>query len=329
MRILVTGGTGFIGRNLIGRLLGEGHEVFCLVRGTSRRKRLADLGSAFVEGDIIDAESFMNALTRIAPDVVYHCAARVWDKDEKSLFLSNVEGTLNVCRACHEQGVGRLIYLSSVAVVSGNVVTPLTDELPYKSSDAYGKSKIEAEKIAVEYRERGLRTSIIRPCMVYGEEEPHALDKIIRAVKFRRIPILDVSGMDSKLALVYVGNVVDVLILALYKEEALKGTFMVADREIITIRKFLEIIADELGCKSPFTVPGWAVHVISVLPPVRRKMKRFFKDRVYDISRAEHILGYRPGISTEDGLRRTVRQWVARENFKFPDRSEGFNVASI
>lgn len=147
--------------------------------------------------------------------------------------------------------------------------------------------------------------------MVYGEEEPHALGGIIEGVKARRIPILEVPGMEGRLALVYVGNVVGSLVLALHGDEALEGTFMIADREVITIRKFLEIIADQLGAKSPFVVPGWVVRSVMAIPPVSKKITRYFKDRIYDISRAEKILGYAPPVSTEEGLRRTVSHWMS------------------
>jgi nucleoside-diphosphate-sugar epimerase len=322
MRILVTGATGFIGGDLARRLLSEGHEVWALVRKTSRRDGLAAMSVSLAEGDITDSESFEKALSLSAPDAVYHCAARVWDSDEKKLLRDNAQGTLNVCRACYAGGVKRLIYLSSVSVVSGNKDVPLYDGLPYKASDAYGRSKAEAEKVVVEYREKGLDTVIIRPCMVYGEEEPHALGNIISAVRARRVPILDTPGMDSRLALVYVGNVTEALIKALNKEEALSGSFMIADREVITIRKFLEIIADESGAPGPFVIPRWVVNIMAVLPPVRRKLKKYFKDRVYDISRAENMLGYNPGITTEEGLRRSVRYWMADQEASVSGRQK-------
>lgn len=311
MRILVTGATGFIGGELSRRLLVEGHEVWALVRKTSRVDKIITMGARVVEGDVTDFSSIEKALAESSPGAVYHSAARVWDSDEEKLFRDNAAGTLNVCRACYERSIPRLIYLSSVSVVSGNREVPLYDGLPYKASDAYGRSKIEAEKAAVEYREKGLNTAIIRPCMVYGEEEPHALGGIIEGVKARRIPILEVPGMEGRLALVYVGNVVGSLVLALHGDEALEGTFMIADREVITIRKFLEIIADQLGAKSPFVVPGWVVRSVMAIPPVSKKITRYFKDRIYDISRAEKILGYAPPVSTEEGLRRTVSHWMS------------------
>lgn len=309
MKIMVTGATGFLGFDLTRRLVEEGHEVVCSVRKTSDKAKLQALKVSIVEADITDGRAVSDCVAMVRPDIVYHCAARVWDADEKKLFVDNVTGTSEVCGACFRHRVGKFIYLSSVSVVSGNEGRMVTDNMGYKSSDAYGRSKAEAEKIVISYRNKGLKTSIIRPCMVYGENEPHALDNIIKAIMQRRIPLLNVPEMDTELVLAYISNVTDVMILAMCKEEALNGTFIVADKEIITIRKFIEIIADEISARKPMVIPGWIVRLAEMLPPVARKTKRIFKSRTYDISRIRDVLGYIPRVSTEEGLRRTARHW--------------------
>lgn len=309
MKILVTGATGFIGQRLVERLLETGHNVTCLVRETSRRERLEELGVSLKFADISSPEEVLEVFEELHPEVVFHCAARVWSNDKEKLMRDNALGTRNICRGCMESGVKRLVYLSSVAVVSGNNTSPLTEDLPFKTSGAYGESKIEAEKVALEYREKGHNVSIIRPCIVYGEDEPHALDTVFERIEKKMLPILDVPGMDSKLALAYVGNVVQVLELAMEKKEALEGSFMVADREVVTLRSFLNILYDEMSGGPPPVIPGWLVGILTLLPPLRRKAERFFKDRVYDISRTSSVLGYDPRVSTEEGLRRTLRHW--------------------
>ena len=84
-------------------------------------------------------------------------------------------------------------------------------------------------------------------------------------------------------------------------------------REIITFREFLEIVYDEIDAGVPPVVPGWLARLLMVIPPFRRKADSFFKERIYDISRAVDILGYDPEVSTEEGLRRTVRYWKNKE----------------
>ena len=312
MKILVTGATGFIGGNLTRVLLKKGYEVICPVRKTSRTDLLEKAGAQLAEADITSERAVENVFSERSPEVVFHCAARVKDKNEEELFRVNIEGTRNVCRACYKHGVGRLVYLSSVAVVSGNPQVPLTDDLPYKAGNVYGRSKADAERIVMDFREKGLNISVIRPCMVYGRDEPHALDKILRAADSRCLPILNVPGMDSKLNLVYIGNVVDALCLALEKEEALHGTFMIADKEVITLRRFLEILYDELGKGRPPVVPSPVAGFLMAIPFFRKKADKLFKDRVYDITRARDMLGYDPKVSTEEGLRQTIRYWKVK-----------------
>lgn len=310
MRVLVTGATGFIGRYLVKRLVEEDHEVICLVRKTSKIDFLKKLEVEFVVGDILNAREVDNLFLKEKPEAVFHCAAKVLGKDESELLAVNAESTRNICRACYNFNVRRLIYLSSISVINGNQDMMLTDDLSYKSRDAYGKSKIEAERLAIEFRKKGLKLSIIRPCMVYGEGEPHIMDKILRLVKMRLLPLFEMPGMDSKLTLVHVENVVQVLMLAFENEKALEGTFLVADREVITPRRFIEILYDEMKSGKPIVIPAGVMKFFMwLLPPVRRRFNRLFKDRTYDISRAINLLGYNPRFSTEEGLRQTVRAW--------------------
>ncbi|MBL7072674.1 MAG: NAD(P)-dependent oxidoreductase [Candidatus Omnitrophica bacterium] len=315
--VLVTGATGFIGKSLVRRLLSrKKYKIVCLVRKTSNVDFLIEKKVETVVGDICDFAGLEKVFKEVRPDMVIHAAAKVSDTVETELHNCNSVGTHNICELCFVYEIEKLVYLSSVAVLSGNPDVPLTECLPYKASNHYGKSKIEAEQIVLSYREKGLPVSILRPCMVYGEDEPHALDRILRLVEKRRIPILNVPGMDSKLHLVYVENVTDALILALEKEEALTGTFMIADKEIITLRKFLKIIYDALEKGTPPVVPRWIAKCLMIFPPFRLRLQRIFKDRVYDTSRAARELGYDPGVSTEEGLCRTVRYWKETEYVK-------------
>lgn len=313
MKILIIGATGFIGRRLMERLLTKGHIISCLVRKTSNTDFLRAAGVFLETGDITDAESVNRIFQKARPQAVFHAAALVSESDENMLFKTNVEGTRNICRACLECNVKKLIYLSSVAVISGNPHVPLTDDLPYSASCTYGKAKMEAERVTMEFREKGLKVAIMRPCMVYGEGEPHLLGKILEMVKVRRLPVLNVPGMDSQLHIVYVGNVVDALELAFEKDESLNGTFMVADKEVITIRKFVEILYDSLTGTKPFIVPRWASEILLLIPVFKKKADRIFKHRVYDITRAAELLGYSPKVSTKEGLRRAVKWWMAEK----------------
>lgn len=309
MKVLVTGATGFIGGYLVRRLAQEGYEIICTIRETSNTELLRDIsGVSFIECDLNDGEKFSVVIKKQKPEFVFHCAAIVMEKDEEKLNRANAAVTRNVCSACLENHVIRMIYISSVAVVSGNDDSCLNDEMPYKATNAYGRSKVEAEKIAVNFRAKGLNTAIIRPCMVYGIGEPHMLSRIFSLVKKRWLPMPEIPEMESKLQLVAVENVVDVMMLAMEKEEALDGTFLVADRDILTIKQFLSMLYEYLDAGSPPVLPYWLSRFLLSWPKIKQIRKKF-KDRTYDISRAQRLLGYRPAAGTPEGLRRTAREW--------------------
>jgi len=303
MKVLVTGATGFIGKRLSQRLAQEGYELVCAGR------RLSKLGSLLykakaVELDIRDPALLKSILRREKPDAVFHCAALVSNGSLASLMRVNRDGTRNLFEACFKESIERVVYLSSVAVISGNPQNPLTEELPYSAANRYGESKIEAEKIALSYREKGLKVCVIRPVMVYGEYEPHLLGLISKLVKYRLIPV--VGSGENKLQLVCVDNVVDVMVLALSDERAYEGTYIVADKETLTVREFFEYIAKAQNANHPFVIYDNLLSFFELIPFIKKKLSFFKKDRTYSIERMKNNLGYTPRLSTYDELKKAV-----------------------
>ena len=156
MKVLITGATGFIGKRLSERLVREGHEVICTGRILSKLDKLLDRVHAEYL-DIEDPVALRDILSKEKPEILFHCAALVDNSSLDTLMRINRDGTQNVLDACVKEGIERVVYLSSVAVISGNSQTPLTDDLPYSATNQYGESKIEAEKIALSYRKKGLK----------------------------------------------------------------------------------------------------------------------------------------------------------------------------
>lgn len=306
MKILVTGATGFIGRYLVDGLVQQGHDIYVLVRPTSDRQLLSGKGVTFIEADLSDEKS-LEVLKQYSLDVIYHCAGLVEDKDLHKLYKMNVAGTDNICKYALEQRVKRVIYLSSVATVSGNEQVPLTEDLPYSATNLYGLSKLEAESLVLEYRRHGLPVVIMRPAMVYGEEEPHAFDKIMRLLQCRLLPVAD--GGIHKMHMVYIQNVVYALLLALSDDRFLLGTFFIADNEVLTQREVFSILSRVVTKKDPVILASWMTPVLAHLPILGKKFRSFLKDRVYDISRLK-ALGYKPKYTAKEGLQRSAEYWL-------------------
>ena len=302
MKILVTGATGFIGGNIVEDLIKEGHEVFALVRKTSSIDHLASLGVKFIFGDITDKDSLYAITGKF--DAIFHCAAYVDSKNLKKLKLVNIKGTENICKLAVRLGVERLIYLSSVAVVSGHFQVPLTEDLSYSATNLYGESKIEAERIVWGYRRKGLASAILRPPMVYGEDEPHLLKLILFLIKNRLFPILD--GGRNKLHLGYVKNISQAAVMALHNEDFLKGAFFVGDKEVLTVREIYSIMAEAICAPEPIILSPAVSAFLKTIPGLSRRIIFVAKDRVYDISKIE-MLGYKPRFKTQEALIRSAR----------------------
>ena len=303
MKALVIGATGFIGKRLSGRLITAGHEVVCAGR------RLSCLGPALSRAkpvyiDIEDIRLVKDVLRQESPDIVFHCAALVNNGPLQRLLEVNRDGSYNVFEAASAEGVKRVVYLSSIAVISGNNALPLKDDMPYSFTNRYGCSKVEAEKAALLYRHKGLKISIIRPVMVYGENEPHLLRFICRLIKRRLIPVIGAGS--AKTQLVYIDNVVDVIMRAVVDEKAYEGTYIVADKEALTIAGFLQYMASCLNAKPPLRLPSFFDALLSGIPFIRHKVSYFTKDRLYCIDRIKEELRYLPRVSTYDGLRSAV-----------------------
>jgi nucleoside-diphosphate-sugar epimerase len=237
-------------------------------------------------------------------------AAFVSEKDLARLYKVNVAGTETVCTFCMAAHVPRLIFVSSVAVVSGNQTVPLTEDMPYKTTNLYGLSKMEAENVVLEYRKHGLNAAIIRPSMVYGPGEPHAMPLLLRLLRFGILPVVD--GGRNRMHLAYIGNVVNALIEALTNDAFLQGTFFIADDEILTTRQIFETLAQGLGSWRPIVLPPGLTPLLRKFPCMDRVTGFFTKDRVYDIARIRST-GYVNKYSAVESLRSTASSWISRQ----------------
>ncbi len=304
--VLVTGSTGFIGRHLVEELSRRGeYNIFCLVRDSLKAESLRGYGAKFIYADITQEES-LKKLLGYRIDFLFHCAGCV--KGNKALLYKiNVSGTENICRLAEDLNVERMVYLSSVAVVSGNNTVPLYEDLPYKATSIYGESKIEAEKRVFDYRKKGLRTVILRPCMVYGEGEPHMLRQLLTLLKFKIFPLI--NGGRNKFHLVYVKNVVDAMIFSLNKDEFLKEAFFVADNEVLTVKEVFTILSKAINLSPPWNLPRGLTPFLLNIPLVGKRLRFFLKDRVYSIEKIKN-LGFRPTYSAEEALIKSARYFL-------------------
>jgi dihydroflavonol-4-reductase len=219
-KILITGASGFVGSAVARKLLEAGFTVRALVRTTSPRTHLAGLNLEFFEGDLRDRGSIGRAMAGMR--YVFHVAAdyRLWARDPREIFASNVEGTRNLMEEAMAAGVERVIYTSSVATIALHTDGTASDEsIPLREDQgigAYKRSKIAAERLVeAMVAERGLPAVIVNPSTPIGpyDVRPTPTGRVIVEAACGRIP----AFIDTGLNLVHVDDVANGHLAALYR----------------------------------------------------------------------------------------------------------------
>lgn len=332
MDVLVTGGTGFVGANLVRELLADRHHVRVLVRKASDRRALDRCAVDVFEGDLLDRQSLRAAVGGVRH--VYHVAAdyRLWARHHDELYRANVEGTRNVLEAATEAGAERIVYTSTVGALGipkdggpGDEQTPvaLADMVgPYKAS------KFLAERVAEEWAARGAPVVTVNPSAPVGpwDVKPTPTGQMI--VDFLRGKML--GSLDTGLNLVHVRDVARGHILA--AERGRPGQRYILGHRNLPLRDIFEMLAGITGRRAPrLRVPyplAWAAaagmemaaRVTGRPPAVPLTAVRMARKRMYfSAAKAVHELGL-PQTPVEDALREAVAWFVERGYARLPAR---------
>jgi nucleoside-diphosphate-sugar epimerase len=251
MRIFVTGGTGYVGRQLCRRLAAEGHEVRSLVRPGSRTVPLAAAGVALFGGDVTDRASMREAMS--GADWVVHAAADLdLEGPAGRMEAVNVGGSENVASLAFKLGVPRLLSVSSVAYFGGSPDdgSPGNEDTPVHSTfpTRYSETKHRAERAIRAWAERGLGVVTVYPGAVYGPPGPHdggnvALDLLWRG----RVPAL--VGAERKVSWIFLEDLADGIVRAMARAEP--GAAYVMAGEITTVRELARRVEALGGARAP------------------------------------------------------------------------------
>lgn len=243
-KIVITGGTGFIGSRLAERLVLEEHaDVTVLVNSWSKATWVSRLNISLVQGKISDT-GLLDRLTQGA-DFVFHCVG-IGGTPEEAMAV-NMGGTKNVAEACVKNKVKRLVYLSSVVVSGPSIQEGMTEKAPYKpTGNSYADSKIEAEKLLLSLAgEKSLEVSVIRPTFVWGPRSPYYTIDVVQQMKMDTFMLVN-EGQGACNA-VHVDHVVDICLLAATRPEAAGEVFLVSDQADMNWKQFWGYYARMLG----------------------------------------------------------------------------------
>ncbi len=330
MRVLVTGGGGFLGKAIVAQLRERGDEVLVLARG--RYPEVEALGARSVQGDLRDPASLAGLLQGL--DGVFHVASKtgVWGPREE-FFSVNVEGTRTLLGACREQGVPWMVYTSSPSCVhrGGDEEGVSEAQCPYPThfEAPYPESKAVAEQLVLAASAPDLRTTALRPHLIYGPGEPHMLPRLLdrhRKGRLRRI-----GTGTNRVGLTYIDNAARAHLLA---ADALAAggdnagkAYFITDAEPVElwpwidrfmvgvgmppVRKSIALSTAQRG--SDLMEWIWRTFGLAGEPLMTRfAATQLATSHWYDISAAERDFGYRPEVDGEEGLRRTVAAFAPK-----------------
>jgi dihydroflavonol-4-reductase len=328
MRIYITGATGYVGSNLIPRLLDQDHDITCLMRLPEKYTDSEIFTKCnLVKGDIIDRESLKGTMQDI--DVVIHLAVLGHLDEAKqgndAFYTVNVLGTKNILEECIISKSKRILCFSSTAAIGIPEVDLIDENTPLRATNPYGKSKKESDELILSFIKR-YNLPIVNLCFphIYGPGEERDFLKIIRMIKKGIFP--QVGFSPNLYPSVYISDAVDAISLAL-KKGRVGEKYIIADDDPHDLRVIRKLVLKNLGKERKF-YPIIPKHISiffvdamesivglfgTVLPIKARNLKSISAGRRLSIEKAKRDMGFEPDVGLEEGIRRTI-EWYKKEN---------------
>ncbi|MGZ8392999.1 MAG: NAD-dependent epimerase/dehydratase family protein [Gemmatimonadales bacterium] len=328
MRLLVTGGTGFIGSHLAEEGRRRGAEVAVL--GLTERPEeqanaalLSRTGAVVFSGSITDPDLCRRAAKGATH--VFHLAVAMREGGKSDEFFEsiNLDGTRHLLQAATAERVERFVYCSTIGIYGHRAPGVTTEESPLSPGNIYERTKVTAERLVRDFVENcGLPAVILRPADVYGPRDQRLL-KMFKGVRRGRFPLFG-SGSGRR-HMVYVDDVVSAFFKACERDEALGEGLIIAGPRPCTLRELLDEVTAATGSSrygirlplAPMLALAAVVEDISTAlaidPPIyRRRMDFFHSDSEFDTSRARRVLGWEPKVDLKEGIRRTLDDYRSR-----------------
>lgn len=313
--ILVTGASGFVGKCLVSKLIQAGIQTKACVRlGLSAQHGLLETIAGVDLLTITDLRPLFEGVS-----VIIHTAARVHVMHERSqdplteFRRMNVETTLSLARQAAQFGVKRFVFVSSIKVNGEHTMSgqKFTADMPPNPQDAYGISKLEAERGLLEIaKQTGLEVVIVRAPLVYGSGVRANFAKMMRWVA-RGIPLPFGMVLDNRRSMVGLDNLVDLLILCTRHKSATNQIFLVSDGEDLSTADLIARLGSAL-CVPARLVPvpvGWLMRGAN-LTGLSAPAQRLLGSLQVDMAKTSELLGWIPPYSVEEELRRTVQGFL-------------------
>lgn len=333
MKIIITGATGFAGRNIAENL----HENNLQVLATGRSLKIGDelkkKGIEFKKADILDLNELTNAFT--PADCVIHCAARHGDWGRyKDFFEANVLGTRHVIEACKHHKIKRIIFISTPSMYfTGEDRYNISESEPLPARQfPYGKTKLIAEKELLALCQEGFKIIIFRPRALYGPYDKTIVPRVLQLSEKKQFPLI--NNGQALIDITYIDNFADAVRDSLFAPDNVwNEVYNISNGDPITIRDWFSQVLEIF--ERPFrpkNIPGSVAKFIagimefaSYLPFGNKEpmMTRFTvgymgKSMTMAIDKAKQKIGYSPHVSNQQSFEKYARWYKSRH--RLPDK---------
>jgi len=318
---LITGGSGFLGINLIRYLLKKGYNIVSLDLIPFDYSDVKDRIS-WIKGDIRNKKDVSMAMKGV--DIVVHCAAALPLYSKEDIYSTDIDGTRNVIEEAYKNNVSRFIHISSTAVYGIPDHHPLYETDKLDGVGPYGEAKIQAEQVCLAYRERGMSVSILRPKSFVGPERLGVFALFYDWAKDgHNFPMIG-SG-NNRYQLLDVEDLCDAIYLcATLEPKKVNDTFNIGAKKFTTMKEDYQVVLTKAGHgKKIIGFPAepmiWTLRLLELLhlsPLYKWVYETASKDSFVSIEKAEKHLGFKPKYSNKDALLRNY-QWYLEHQADF------------
>jgi nucleoside-diphosphate-sugar epimerase len=324
-KAFITGATGFIGSHLVDELLKKNYEIKTLIRKSSSTKWLENKPVEYIEGDLFTEDVLKRALEGV--DYVFHVGGVTFARKREEFYRGNVDATKSLLEACHKYnpGLKKFVHVSSQAAVGPSFDgKPIDETRDYFPLTTYGRSKVEAEKIVMEYFDK-FNCTIVRPPAVYGPRD-YAIFEYFKSMNRGLQPMI---GFDDKLvSLIHGVDLVKGFILAAESEISSSSIYFISSEKFYNWKDVGEITKKILGRRTiRLTIPHFAVKTtaffsevfgfFSSKPIVLNREKARELTQAYwicSIEKAKRELGFKETFTLEEGFKDTI-DWYKKEGW--------------
>jgi nucleoside-diphosphate-sugar epimerase len=314
--VFVTGGSGFVGQNLIPMLIEQGFRVKALARSEKTIQKVESLGAIAIKGDLND----INALEMGVKDcqTVFHLAASVdFFAPEIELKKLHVDATELILKVARKANVKKFVYLGAASVIMNGKPIENADETFVSDNiiDGYSRTKLQAEKLVLNANDKHFQTISLRPPLIWGKGDPNTLPAIINAVKKGQLMFID--GGNHRFVTCHVTNVCHALILADQSEQG-GNTYFLTDGETPVFKDFIKKYVGTQGVTVPDKYVSlkmakivaslmefvWKTFRLKGHPPLYKGLVNTLGLEFITIDKkARQELGYKTFVTIEKGLR--------------------------